>query len=433
MRHLLVLFLLGLPGLAQASEFYTLKGHGGPIMGVAVSPTGVVATASFDNAVGVWTDRKPVWLDGHEAAVKTVRFVDANTLVSAGDDFAVFLWDLDTGTGTRLGAHLGKVADLAVNPDGDTIASASWDGTIALWPRAGGAARILEGHDAGVNAVAWTNGGATLLSASIDGTLREWDVASGTETRVIQRHGFGINRMVVNEAQGWVAYGSVDGVTRVLDLAAGTELADITLGRRPILALSLSTDGSRLAMGDGEGFISVLDTSGWSLETDFRATTRGPIWALAFSADGETLHAGGLDDALYSWPADRASDAPKMDVSGQKFLQGAEAASNGERQFNRKCAICHTLGPDGARRAGPSLYGLFGRPAGAVAEYIYSEALQTSDIVWSADTVDKLFDLGPDNYTPGTKMPMQRITKPEDRDDLIAFLQAHTNPKGETE
>lgn len=433
MRRLLVLFLLALPGLSQAAEFYTLKGHGGPIMGVAVSPSGVVATASFDNAVGVWTDRQPVWLDGHEAAVKTVRFVDADTLASAGDDFAVVLWDLDTRSGTRLGTHLGKVADLAISPDGATIASASWDGTIALWPRSGGTSKVLEGHDAGVNAVVWIEGGAKLLSASIDGTLREWDVASGTEIRVIQRHGFGINRMVVNEPQGWLAYGSVDGVTRVLDLASGHEISDITLGRRPILALSLSADGTRIAMGDGEGFISLLDTSGWSLLTDFRATTRGPIWALAFSPDGETLHAGGLDDALYSWPADRASDAPQMDVTGKKFLQGAEAGSNGERQFNRKCAICHTLGPDGARRAGPSLYGLFGRPAGTVEEYSYSEALQTSDIIWSPETVDKLFDLGPDNYTPGTKMPMQRITKPEDRDDLIAFLKAHTSPKGEIE
>ncbi|WP_424966408.1 c-type cytochrome [Dinoroseobacter sp. S375] len=421
------------PGLAPAGEFYTLKGHGGPIMGVAVSPSGTVATASFDNAVGLWQAREPRWLDGHEAAVKTVAFVDDQTLVSAGDDFAVLLWDLETGTTEELGRHLGKVSDLAVSPDGRVIASASWDGTITLWSRDGAAPRVLSGHDAGVNAVAWIEGGATLLSASIDGTLRAWDVVEGTEKRILLRHGFGINRMVVNEAAGWLAYGSVDGVTRVLDLASGTEIADITLGRRPILALAQSRDGSLLAMGDGEGYISLLNTADWSIGSDFRATTRGPIWALSFSPDGENLLAGGLDEALYSWPTDRPSDAPQMDVSGKKFLNGTETASNGERQFNRKCAICHTLGPDGQRRAGPSLYGLFGREAGALPDYSYSESLKNSDIVWSAETVDKLFDLGPDNYTPGTKMPMQRITKPQDRDDLIAFLQANTTPKGETE
>lgn len=422
-----------LPGFASAGEFYTLKGHGGPIMGVAVSPTGQIATASFDNAVGLWSDGTPQWLDAHEAAVKSVRFATETTLISAGDDFTVYAWDLTTGVATRLGLHDGKVADIAPSPDGTLVASASWDGTIALWPLDGAPAIRLEGHDAGVNALAWLDGGETLLSGSMDGTLRVWNVETARETRILLRHGFGINQVAVNEAAGWLAYGSVDGVTRIIDLATDAEIADITLGRRPILALAQSRDGTRLAMGDGEGYISILRTEDWSIQSDFRATTRGPIWALAFSPDGENLHAGGLDEALYSWPTDRPSDAPQMDVTGKKFLQGTQAGSNGERQFNRKCAICHTLDKDGQRRAGPSLHGLFGRPAGSVADYSYSDSLQNSDIVWSAETVDKLFDLGPDNYTPGSKMPMQRITRPEDRDDLIAFLQANTTQQGENE
>jgi len=53
---------------AAAEEFFTLKGHGGPIMGLAMSPEGVLASASFDNSVGLWRGRAPTWLDGHEAA-----------------------------------------------------------------------------------------------------------------------------------------------------------------------------------------------------------------------------------------------------------------------------------------------------------------------------------------------------------------------------
>ena len=41
--------------------------------------------------------------------------------------------------------------------------------------------------------------------------------------------------------------------------------------------------------------------------------------------------------------------------------------------------------------------------------YSYSDALDGSDIVWSDETIDELFDLGPEHYIPGTKMPMQRI------------------------
>jgi len=92
----------------------------------------------------------------------------------------------------------------------------------------------------------------------------------------------------------------------------------------------------------------------------------------------------------------------------------------------RKCSICHSLTPDTARKAGPTLHGVFGRRAGTVPGYVYSERLDGSDITWTPDTIDALFDQGPDHYIPGSKMPMQVIAKPGDRADLIAWLQTAT-------
>ena len=83
-------------------------------------------------------------------------------------------------------------------------------------------------------------------------------------------------------------------------------------------------------------------------------------------------------------------------------------------------------GFDGVRRAGPTLAGLFGRRAGSVPGYVYSDTVANADIVWTEDTIDALFDLGPEHYIPGTKMPMQRIANPQDRADLIAFLKHNT-------
>ncbi|MGI9400847.1 MAG: WD40 repeat domain-containing protein, partial [Rhizobiaceae bacterium] len=49
----------------SADDFFTLKGHGGPVMDIAVSAgNGQIASASFDNSIGVWTGRTPEWLDG---------------------------------------------------------------------------------------------------------------------------------------------------------------------------------------------------------------------------------------------------------------------------------------------------------------------------------------------------------------------------------
>ncbi|WP_372833302.1 c-type cytochrome, partial [Puniceibacterium confluentis] len=205
--------------------------------------------------------------------------------------------------------------------------------------------------------------------------------------------------------------------------------ADLSLERRPILAMAMSPDGGLLSVGDGEGYIMVVDTATWSVVSDFRATKRGPVWALTFSADGSNILAGGLDDTAHSWPVLTLDSYDGVEVADPSFLANPATLPNGERQFKRKCSICHTLTPGSARRAGPTLYGLFGRPAGTVADYRYSAALDDSELIWNEHTIDALFDIGPEHYIPGTKMPMQRIAGAGDRADLIEYLRSETAPK----
>lgn len=424
-----VLVVAAAPSLA--AEFQTLKGHGGPVMDIAIDQqSGTVATASFDNSVGLWSERTPTWLDGHEAAVKVVAFIDSARIVSAGDDNALILWDRASDTRTRLEGHTAKIQGLAVSPDRSLIASASWDARIGLWPVDGGEPTFLTGHNAGVNKVAFTRDGRWLYSASMDGSIILWDVASRSEKRVVDRNGFGINVLKLGGPETgpetWLAYGSQDGVTRILDLESGERLHEFSLERRPILGMDVSPDGSRLATGDGQGYITVFETAAWGIETDFRAALKGPIWALAFSNDGSVLHAAGIENIVYSWPvADLASFAP-MTTEKPEFLRNPDEMSNGERQFARKCSVCHSLTADGARRAGPTLYKVFGRRAGTLPGYSYSETLDKSDIIWSEETIDRLFLDGPDHYIPGSKMPMQRIVLPEDRKDLVDYLKTAT-------
>ncbi len=435
-RALAALCLLAAAGAAGA-EPARLAGHGGPIKGVAVAPDGRTAlTASFDYAVGLWDiaahpPRRLAWLDGHRAAVNAVAFLPDGGILSAGDDFAMLLWDRETAGETgeplhRFEGHEGKILAIAVGPEGRIAATAGWDGRIGLWDVA--ARRplgFLEGHASNVNDLAFSADGATLYSASYDGTVRAWDVAARAERATLVAHGFGVNHLALHEAAGWLAYGAVDGAVRVLRLADGARLADLTADRRPILALALSADRTRLAVGDGEGHIMVIGTEDWEILRDFRAAARGPIWALAWA--GDRLLAGGIADEAAFWQV--GAETPALFAGAPRHFQRPPSEmSNGERQFVRKCAVCHTLTPDGGRRAGPSLHGVFGREAGTLAGYRFSEALLRSEIVWTEETVDRLFDEGPDHVTPGSKMPMQRIARPEDRADLIAFLKRETAP-----
>jgi cytochrome c len=87
----------------------------------------------------------------------------------------------------------------------------------------------------------------------------------------------------------------------------------------------------------------------------------------------------------------------------------------------RACRACHTLTADGANRAGPSLAGLFGRRIASLPGYEFSPALRGLDITWTPETLGRLFEIGPNAYLPGTKMPEQTLGAAE-REALADFL-----------
>jgi cytochrome c len=94
-------------------------------------------------------------------------------------------------------------------------------------------------------------------------------------------------------------------------------------------------------------------------------------------------------------------------------------------QVFRACVACHTLKADQGPRAGPTLSGVFGRRIATLPGYDFSPALKKLDIIWTPETVSKLFELGPSIYTPGTKMPEQRLGA-ADMAALVKFLQKAT-------
>lgn len=422
-----LLLCLALPAVAQ--DFTTYKGHGGPVMALDMSADGALVSASFDNSVGVWPG--PRWLEGHDAAVTAVNAQAGPVVFSGGDDFRVLAWLADGTDPYEVTKMQGKISAIAVAPDQTRVAIASWDGSIrvmtqlsSLMADGTGASMKIGGdihdHRSNVTDVAFAEDGA-LYSASSDGTVR---VLEGDTTRVLANQGFGINRIITSE--DWLAYGAVDGTTRVIDRTTGEQIADFTLDRRPILSMDYHAPTGQLAIGDGEGHIMIVDTDLWQITRDFRAMRQGPVWALAFSNDGTVIHAGGIEDVIFAWPVALLDTYDPVGGSTRSFLRDAATMSNGERQFMRKCSICHSLDNGPSRKAGPTLHGVFGRKAGVVPGYRYSPTLDGSDIVWDDTTIDALFDEGPDHYIPGSKMPMQVIAAPQDRADLIAFLRTAT-------
>lgn len=89
-----------------------------------------------------------------------------------------------------------------------------------------------------------------------------------------------------------------------------------------------------------------------------------------------------------------------------------------------RCMGCHSIDYD---RVGPHHRGLFGRPAGSVAGFDYSDAMKRSGIVWSEATLDK-FLASPRGFVPGTRMGFAGIPDDQERADVIAYLKDATRP-----
>jgi cytochrome c len=98
-------------------------------------------------------------------------------------------------------------------------------------------------------------------------------------------------------------------------------------------------------------------------------------------------------------------------------------AAKGQKVF-LKCKACHEVATD-KKKVGPSLKGVFGRTAGTVEGFAYSDAMKSSGIVWGEDTL-KTYLVDPKAVVPGTKMAFAGLKKEDDIEDVIAYLEEAT-------
>ena len=98
----------------------------------------------------------------------------------------------------------------------------------------------------------------------------------------------------------------------------------------------------------------------------------------------------------------------------------AQDVAAGETSF-RKCAPCHSIGPDAANKVGPELNGLNGRKAGIVDGFNYSDANKASGITWDEATF-KEYIKDPRAKVPGTKMVFAGIKSEKELGDLWSYV-----------
>ncbi|GKT40587.1 ribosome assembly protein rrb1 [Colletotrichum spaethianum] len=161
---------------------HTLSSHAHWVNHLALSTEFALRTGFFDHTPTPDTEeaRRAKAKERFEKAAKIQGKV-AERLVSASDDFTMYLWDPSQGTKpvARMLGHQKQVNHVTFSPDGTLIASAGWDNHTKIWSaRDGKFINTLRGHVAPVYQCAFSADSRLLVTASKDTTLKVWSMAT---------------------------------------------------------------------------------------------------------------------------------------------------------------------------------------------------------------------------------------------------------------
>jgi WD40 repeat protein len=313
--------LVHVVGLPDRKEILTLKGHGGPVEGVAFLADGKhLVSVSADGTARVWTlpddpskpPAEPVVLSGHKGPIHAVAVTrDGKGIITGGEDATARLWSLDDRKEIwSFAGHGGPVLAVAVSPDGSTLLTGSADKTARTFDLATGApGKTLAGHPGPIQAVAFSPQGDRLVTAGAEGGIKVWEADSGRgviafgHTPIAPGNPPPSVQGVAFLGSGRIVSASADKTLKTWTFE-GSWTEGRTLGPHVfrVLSLDFSPDGSLLATGGGEpsrsGEVKVWELNKGFLVRSFDGLHSDTVFGVRFSPDGQKLATGAADKFL---------------------------------------------------------------------------------------------------------------------------------------
>lgn len=281
-------------------------------------------------------------LTANSALTAVAIATHSHTLITAGADPALQLWDLTQGTlRSTLAGHQQAIASLQVSPDGHWLASGSHDQTIKIWDlQSEQCLQTLAGHQGGVTALAFSADGQWLISGSRDKSVKLWDwqsaqcihtfashqaavqaiafdpqtqlIASGDAAGVVSlwhlatrelwrslaKHPAAVNAVAIS-GQVLVS-GSSDTTMRLRNLNTGGIFHILTGHLLPVSSVAIAPNAAILASGSHDSTLKLWDLHQGKLLTTLTEPTSA-VEAIAFSADGTQLVSVGRDAGIWRW------------------------------------------------------------------------------------------------------------------------------------
>jgi WD40 repeat protein len=228
------------------------------------------------------------------------------TLLSAGGDGTVKLWDVASGKALKTFSHQGPVRCLSVSPDGKSFVSARATfhrrlgkkvppgpaHEVRWWDIQSGESRvILARDDNSVTSLATSPDGKRLAAAGANGTIETWDLAGMKPTALFNDHKGSVQVVFAPDGK-LLASASEDGTVKLWDLAANKLQSTLRTDLGSARAVAFSPDGKLLAFSqpnsDKRSRVTVVDIATGKVRCVLPAGT-GDVRAILFSPDGTLI------------------------------------------------------------------------------------------------------------------------------------------------